>query len=190
MPSRLPSDVRQRLQPIRLLILDVDGVLTDGSLHFGPDGEALKIFNVRDGLGLRLLMEAGIACGVISGRSSRAAEHRLRELGLAENMVVLGSKNKMEDLARLQKNAGEATDLETAVVGDDLPDLPMIMRAGFSACPGDAAPDVAAACDLVCGAGGGRGAVREVAELILKSQHRWSDCVRGWMALEENGGQG
>ena len=184
MPSRLPSDVRQRLQPIRLLVLDVDGVLTDGSLIYGSEGEIGKSFNVRDGLGIRLLMEAGIAVGIISGRSSEGVAFRLKELGLAEDMVVLGSRNKLEDLARLQKNSDSAEDRETAVIGDDLPDLPMILRAGLSACPGDAAPDVAAVCDLVCGADGGRGAVREVAELILKSQHRWSELVRGWMALD------
>lgn len=182
MPSRLPHDVRCSLDPIRLLVLDVDGVLTDGILHYGPDGEIGKGFNVRDGLGIRLLLDAGISVGVISGRAGGATERRLLELGLEPKMIVLGSRNKVGDLEKIQKVAGGVTDAETAAIGDDLPDLPILMRAGFSACPADSAPDVAAVCDLVCGFAGGRGAVREVAELILKARNQWSAVVRKWMA--------
>ncbi len=181
MPSHLPFDVRKRLKPIRLVVLDVDGVLTDGMLLFGADGELAKHFNVRDGLGMRLLMDCGVTVGVISGRSSGAAATRLSELGLKDDMVILGSRDKKKDLDRLQSVLGGVEDSETAVIGDDLPDLPILLRAGFSACPADAVPDVAAVCDLVCGSPGGRGAVREVAEVILKGQGRWSDLVQGWM---------
>ncbi len=182
MPSRLPHDVRCSLEPIRLLVLDVDGVLTDGILIYGPDGEIGKGFNVRDGLGIRLLLDAGIVVAVVSGRAGRATEKRLLELGLEPNMIILGSKNKVGDLEKIQRAAGEVSDAETAVMGDDLPDLPILMRAGFSACPADGVPDVAAVCDMVCGFGGGRGAVREVAELILKARNQWSAVVRKWMA--------
>ncbi len=171
--------------PIRLLVLDVDGVLTDGSLMFGADGCIGKSFNVRDGLGIRLLMDSGIGVGVISGRSSGATDSRLKELGLKDEMVVLGSRDKKRDLGILQKVLGGVKDVETAVMGDDLPDLPILLRAGFSACPSDATPDVAAICDLVCGNPGGHGAVREVAEMILKGQGRWSDMVQGWMGGAE-----
>lgn len=181
MPSHLPSDVRKRLEPIRLLILDVDGVLTDGSLLYGADGCIGKSFNVRDGLGIRLLADCGIAVGVISGRSEGAVSTRLEELGIDSSVVVLGSRNKLQDLSRVQMAAGGVEDNQTAVMGDDLPDLAMLLRVGFSACPADAAPDVAAVCDLVCGASGGQGAVREVAEVILKGQGRWSDLVGRWM---------
>lgn len=181
MPSHLPFDVRKRLKPIRLLVLDVDGVLTDGSLLYGVDGCIGKSFNVRDGLGIRLLMDCGIAVGVISGRAEPAVSARLEELGLESSFVALGSRDKLQDLVRLQAAAGEIGDSQTAVMGDDLPDLPILLRAGFSACPADAAPDVAAVCDLVCGRPGGFGAVREVAEVILKGQGRWSDLVQRWM---------
>lgn len=181
MPSHLPSDVRKRLKPIRLLVLDVDGVLTDGSLLFGAEGCIGKSFSVRDGLGIRLLEECGITVGVISGRSDPAVSARLEELGVDSSVIVLGSRNKLEDLGRLQVAAGGVDDSQTAVIGDDLPDLPMLLKVGFSACPADAAPDVAAVCDLVCGSCGGRGAVREVAEMILKGQGQWSGLVQRWM---------
>lgn len=181
MPSHLPHDVRKRLKPIRLLVLDVDGVLTDGSLMYDADGCVGKSFNVRDGLGIRLLMECGIAVGVISGRAEPAVAARLEELGLEPSCVVLGSRDKLQDLGRIQAETGGLEDDETAVVGDDLPDLPILLRAGFSACPADATPDVAAVCDMVCGRPGGFGAVREVAEVILKGQGRWSDLVQRWI---------
>ncbi len=188
MPSHLPFDVRRRLKPIRLLVLDVDGVLTDGSLLYGAEGCIGKSFNVRDGLGIRLLMECGIGVGVISGRSEPAVSVRLKELGLDPSFVVLGSRDKVQDLAGLQKAAGEIKDSQTAVMGDDLPDLPILLRAGFSACPVDAAPDVAAVCDLICGRAGGHGAVREVAEVILKGQGRWSGLVKRWMDVDDEAG--
>lgn len=180
MPSHLPTEVRKRLRPIRLLILDVDGVLTDGTLIFGPEGWRAKSFNTRDGLGIRLLEQSGIAVGVISGRAEESVGDRLQELGVDPARIVLGSRDKGADLKRIQEAAGGVGDAETAVVGDDLPDLRILMRAGFSACPADAAPDVAAICDLVCGTPGGRGAVREVAEMILKGQGRWTGLVRKW----------
>lgn len=180
MPSRLPPDVRKRIEPIRLLILDVDGVLTDGRLVYGPEGEVWKIFNARDGLGIRLLMEEGLKVGVISGRSSPAVLARMKELGLSEDMVILGSRNKCEDLEVLQQRGGGCGDRETAAIGDDLPDLPMLLKVGFSACPADASTDVAAVCDYVCGSRGGAGVVREVAELILKARGRWSDLLSRW----------
>jgi len=139
MPSGLPVEVREKLEPIRLVVLDVDGVLTDGSLFYSGDGEEYKRFSVRDGLAIRLLLRAGIQVAVISGRPSVAV------------------------LARCSAA------------------LPLLARAGFAACPTDAAPEVIAACDLVCGAEGGRGAVRELAEVVLKAQGRWTELVSGWV---------
>jgi len=188
MPSHLPFDVRRRLKPIRLLVLDVDGVLTDGSLIYGAEGCIGKSFNVRDGLGIRLLMECGITVAVISGRSEPAVSVRLKELGLEPSVVALGSRDKVQDLSRIQSVVGDIKDSQTAVMGDDLPDLPILLRAGFSACPADAAPDVAAVCDLVCGRPGGLGAVREVAEVILKGQGRWSGLVQRWMDFDDEAG--
>lgn len=180
MPSRLPPDVRSSLEPIRLLILDVDGVLTDGSLIYGPEGEIHKVFNARDGMGIRLLMDEGLKVGVISGRSYPAVMSRMQELGIEEGMVILGSRNKSEDMNLLQQRAGSCSNRETVAIGDDLPDLPMLLKAGFSACPADASTDVAAVCSYVCGSRGGAGVVREVAELILKARGRWSDMLSIW----------
>jgi 3-deoxy-D-manno-octulosonate 8-phosphate phosphatase (KDO 8-P phosphatase) len=181
MPSHLPPDLRRRLKSIRLLILDVDGVLTDGSLLYGVDGEMLKRFDTKDGLGIRLLKENGVEVAVLSGRVSPPATSRCRELGLADRFVIQGSRDKNADLDRLEQAAG-VSDGQVAAMGDDLPDLPMLARAGFTTCPADAAPEVLAACDHVCRADGGRGAVREVAELILKAQNRWLSGIGDWLA--------
>ena len=181
MPSRVPSEIRHRLEPVRLLVLDVDGVLTDGSLSYSSQGEDRKVFSARDGLAIRLLLEAGIQVAMISGRSSEAVIVRCTELGVRSEMIVLGSKDKVADLERLEELL-DVVDLEVAAMGDDLPDIPLLNRAVFTACPADAAPEVMATCDLVCGAPGGRGAVREFAELILKVQGKWMDTVGKWVA--------
>jgi 3-deoxy-D-manno-octulosonate 8-phosphate phosphatase (KDO 8-P phosphatase) len=180
MPSRVPTEIRHRLEPVKLLVLDVDGVLTDGSLTYGAAGEHLKSFSVRDGLGIRLVLEAGIQVAVISGRSDAAVSTRCKDLGIRSELIVLGSKDKVADLDRIMGLLG-VVELEVAAMGDDLPDLPMLMRAVFTACPADAAPEVMAVCDLVCGANGGCGAVREFVELILKVQGRWMDVAGRWV---------
>jgi 3-deoxy-D-manno-octulosonate 8-phosphate phosphatase (KDO 8-P phosphatase) len=180
MPSRLPGHVRERLDPIRALVLDVDGVLTDGILLYGPGGEAVKQFSVRDGLAVRLLGDAGLSVAVLTGRRSEIIAVRCRDLGIPEELVIQGSSDKSADLDELERRLG-LSDHQVAVMGDDLPDLPMLERAGFAACPADAAPEVAAVCHLVCGAPGGRGAVREVAELLLKAQGLWQGQVGRWI---------
>jgi 3-deoxy-D-manno-octulosonate 8-phosphate phosphatase (KDO 8-P phosphatase) len=180
MPSRLPADVRARLEPIRLVVLDGDGVLTDGTLIYSADGEDRKCFSVRDGLAIRLLLRAGIQVAVISGRSSQAVVARCSELGVRSELIVVGSQDKPSDLDRMEELL-QISDAEVAAMGDDLPDLPLLARAAFAACPTDAAPEVIAACDLVCGAEGGRGAVRELAEVVLKGQGRWTDLVSDWV---------
>ena len=180
MPSRIPTEIRHRLEPVRLLVLDVDGVLTDGSLSYSSQGEDCKVFSARDGLAIRLLLEAGVQVAVISGRASQAVMVRCAELGVRSELIVLGSKDKMADLERLEELL-DLVDLEVAAMGDDLPDLPLLYRAVFTACPADAAPEVMAVCDLVCGAPGGRGAVREFAELILKVKGKWTEMVGRWV---------
>ena len=180
MPSRVPTEIRHRLEPVRLLVLDVDGVLTDGSLTYSSEGQDQKTFSVRDGLGLKLLLEAGVQVGVISGRTSEAVAARCADLGSRSELGVLGSKDKVADLDRLEEML-DLVDLEVAAMGDDLPDLPLLERAVFTACPADAAPEVMAACDLVCGTSGGRGAVREFAELILKVQGKWMQVAGKWV---------
>jgi 3-deoxy-D-manno-octulosonate 8-phosphate phosphatase (KDO 8-P phosphatase) len=184
MPSHLPASVRRRLEPIRLLVIDVDGVLTDGTLYITGRGEEMKRFYVRDGLAIRLLLKAGFEVAVVTGRSSEAVAMRSRELGVREDMIIQGSRDKAADLDDLERSLG-LEDSQVAAMGDDLPDLPLLTRVGFAVCPADAAPEVAAACHLVCGAEGGRGAVREVAELLLKAQRRWAELVRAWIPWED-----
>ena len=179
MPSRLSAHVRRRLEPVRLLVLDVDGVLTDGTLVITATGETAKQFNVRDGLGIRLLLSAGIEVAVVTGRRSDAVAVRCREIGLRDELVLQGMRDKGLGLDQLEQTLGFSDD-QVAAMGDDLPDIPMLTRAGFAACPADAAPEVAAVCQMVCGSQGGRGAVREVAEVILKVQGRWQEQVDRW----------
>jgi 3-deoxy-D-manno-octulosonate 8-phosphate phosphatase (KDO 8-P phosphatase) len=181
MPSRIPAELRERLEKVRLLVLDVDGVLTDGHLVYGAEGEALKRFNVRDGLGLRLAMKAGITVAILSGRASAALEVRAADLGIPASLVVMGSGDKSADLDRILQAAGGFADHQVAAMGDDLPDLPMLVRAGVSACPADAAPEVVATCDVVCRVAGGDGAVREFVELLLKAQRLWQRVISRWV---------
>lgn len=180
MPSRLPGHVRARIEPIRALVLDVDGVLTDGTLYYSPTGEETKAFSVRDGLGIRMLLDAGVEVAVITGRASEALVRRCRDLRLREELVIQASRDKSADLDRVEEILGLA-DHEVAAMGDDLPDLPLLSRVGFSACPADAAPEVVASCDLVCGSPGGRGAVREMAELLLKARRKWQGQAGHWL---------
>jgi len=179
MPSHLPAELRRRVEPIRLLILDVDGVLTDGALSYGPAGETVKRFNVRDGLALRLLAQTPIVPAIISGRRSEAVAIRCRELQFREELVIQASRDKEADLESLERILG-IDDSAVAAMGDDLPDLPLLRRAAFAACPADATPEVAAVCHHICGAPGGRGAVREVVELLLKAQGLWQATTAHW----------
>ncbi|PZU10330.1 HAD family hydrolase [Sphingomonas sp.] len=149
---------------IRLLALDVDGVLTDGGLHYGPGGEEMKRFNVRDGLGIKLLQQAGIVVAIVSGRSSAALAARAGELGIAELHAGVGDKAAI--LAGLQERLGIAP-AETAAMGDDLPDLALFSAAGLRIAPADAEPELIAAADFVTPRAGGHGAVRDAAIHIL-----------------------
>ena len=131
MPSRLPTDVREQLERVRLMVLDVDGVLTDGTLIYSADGEEYKKFSVRDGLAIHLLLQAGIQIAVITGRSSEVVTTRCRELGMPSELIFLGSRDKNADLDRIERLLGIEDRSEIAAMGDDLPDLPMLARGGF-----------------------------------------------------------
>lgn len=165
-----PPDVRQRAQNIRLLILDVDGVLTDGRLYFGPKGETLKVFHVRDGHGLKMAQRAGIEVAFVSGRRSDAAYHRAKELGISRFHEGVRDKVAVmeEIMAAMQIEASQV-----AAVGDDLVDLPHMSRVGLAVAVADAVPEVVAAAHWVTANPGGRGAVREVCDLLLKAQGKW-----------------
>lgn len=149
---------------IRLLVLDVDGVLTDGRLYFGPRGEALKAFHVRDGVGLRQLQRAGLTVAVISGRRSRMVSARCRELGVRH--VLQGVGDKLAALRRLCVRLKLTPDA-CACVGDDLPDVPVMRATALSFAVADAHRTARRAADVVTRLPGGRGAVREVCDHLL-----------------------
>lgn len=177
--SDYPPDVWQRARAIRLLILDVDGVLTDGRLYFGPKGETLKVFHVRDGHGLKMAQRAGIEVAFVSGRRSDAAYHRAKELGISR--FHEGVRDKVAVMEEIMA-AMQIQPAEVAAVGDDLVDLPIMARAGLAVAVADAVPEVLAAAQWVTSLPGGSGAVREVCDLLLKAQGKWAEIVSPWMA--------
>ena len=158
------------IHDVKLLVLDVDGVLTDGRLYFGPGGEQLKAFHVRDGAGIKMLLGAGLECAFLTGREGAIASARAAELGVRH--VVGGAGDKGAALRRLAQSLGLALS-QIGYVGDDLPDLPAMRDCGWTACPADAAAEVRGAADFVAAAAGGCGAVREIVERLLKEQGRW-----------------
>lgn len=152
---------------IRLVVLDVDGVLTDGRLWFGPDGELLKAFHVRDGAGIKALLGAGVEVAIVSGRRSAAVGQRAAELGIRH--LRQGCENKVVALRELLTEVGVPADA-TACVGDDTPDLPLMALVALPIAVADAHPDVLAAARYVTRAAGGAGAVREVCDLLLDAR--------------------
>jgi len=169
------STAAQRAAGLRLLVLDVDGVLTDGRLYFGAEGEALKVFDVRDGHGIKLLREAGVEVAILSARRSPIVERRARELGIAH--VVQGATDKGAGFAELVR-ALQLRPEQCGFVGDDWPDLAALAQAGFAATVADAAPEVRRAAHWISAAPGGRGAVRELAEFVLRAQGRFDELLR------------
>jgi 3-deoxy-D-manno-octulosonate 8-phosphate phosphatase (KDO 8-P phosphatase) len=173
------DEVRERARRVRAVVLDVDGVLTDAALWYGPRGEIIKGFSARDGFAIKAAQSAGISVAILSGRISPPLKARLRDLGIPRELVIQGSKYKGPDLERLAGQLGLEPG-ELAYMGDDLPDLPAFFLAGLAACPADAAREVHEHCHHVCRNGGGRGAVRELVELILVAQDLWDGVVAAW----------
>jgi 3-deoxy-D-manno-octulosonate 8-phosphate phosphatase (KDO 8-P phosphatase) len=166
--------IDRRASRIKLLLMDCDGVLTDGRLWLTPDGDEQKAFNTHDGLGLSLLHRAGLKSGIISGRSSKAITRRAGELGI--EFVRQGDPDKIQAFEEVIKLAGVA-ESEVAFVGDDLTDIPIMRRAEFAVAVADAVEETRDVAHYVTRAKGGHGAVREVIEMILKSQGRWQELV-------------
>lgn len=159
---------------LQLLALDVDGVLSDGRLYYTDQGEEFKSFNIRDGLGIKLLQRAGIIVAIITGRTSAMVAKRAAELGIAH--VIQGREDKLEALQDLCRNL--QIDLSNvAYMGDDLPDREAIMAVGLGATVADAASDVAAIADWQSKLPGGQGAVRELAETWLRSLNLWDTLI-------------
>ena len=168
MPRRPP---RSLLRAIRLVVLDVDGTLTDGRLYYGKDGEALKAFDVRDGHGLRLLsMYGGVKLAVLTGRRADLVEQRCRELSIEH--VVGGSRAKGQAIEKIAGDLGVPL-RQTAFMGDDVNDLPALRKVGFSCAPQDAAREVLEEVHWVSRRAAGRGAVRELCEVLLDAKGGW-----------------
>jgi 3-deoxy-D-manno-octulosonate 8-phosphate phosphatase (KDO 8-P phosphatase) len=162
----------QKARRIKLIILDVDGVLTDGSISYGADGRRdleTKTFHVHDGFGISRAIKLGIPVAVISGRRSRIVERRAKELGIKH--VDQGSEDKLPAYKRLKRRYRLSSN-EVAYMGDDVPDLVVLNRVGLSAATKSAIPEVTRSVDYVSSLGGGQGAVREFIDLILRAQNK------------------
>jgi 3-deoxy-D-manno-octulosonate 8-phosphate phosphatase (KDO 8-P phosphatase) len=175
-PSAISSEeVKRRAELVKLLLLDCDGVMTDGRITLVEGGEEQKSFHTRDGHGLVLLHRAGLRSGIISGRTSRLVELRAADLGIA--FVRQGALNKVEVFDALLAEASvEPT--EVAYVGDDVVDIPLMRRSGLAVAVADATEDTRSAAHYVTHLPGGFGAVREVCEMILKAQGRWAELMK------------
>ncbi len=173
--SPIPAKIRRRAQRIKLLLLDVDGVMTDGGIVMNHEGAEIKRFDVRDGHGIRLLISAGVQVGLVTGRTSRVVTHRARDLGI--RMVYQKAFNTLEAYQQIKTKTG-VSDPEIADVGDDIVDLPLLRRVGWAMAVKDAEESVRGTVDYVTKQRGGRGAVREVVELLLRAQGRLQRLVK------------
>ncbi len=176
--QKISLAVRQRARKIRLLLVDVDGVLTDGHIYLQslPDGSAaeMKVFSAYDGAGLKLARAVGLRTGLITGRNSPAVTRRAQEVGM--DFVFQDRGEKLSAYEEILREAG-LQDAEVAYVGDDLPDLPVLVRVGLAVAVANAAPEVKRAAHHVTARAGGEGAVREVVELLLKVQGKWAQAI-------------
>lgn len=169
------AELESRAARIKLFLMDCDGVLTNGHIWVLENGEDQKAFHTRDGLGLEWLHRAGLKSGVISGRVSSALTRRAEKLGMS--YVRQGCEDKEQAFAEILADAG-VTNAEVAFAGDDLNDVPLMLKAGLSIAVADAAAEARAHAHYITEARGGYGAVREAVELILKSQNKWDEVLR------------
>lgn len=173
------SVASERAANVRLMIFDVDGILTDGSLHFGADGEVIKTFNVLDGHGIKLLQQSGVATAIISARQSPIVLRRATDLGIQH--VFQGIHDKRSAFEQLLAQTNFAADA-CGFIGDDVIDLPILLRVGFSASVPNAHPEVRSRVHYLTEAGGGRGAAREVCDFILRAQGNYEAAIAPYLA--------
>ena len=171
----IADDVRARARKVQLVLLDVDGVLTDGTVLMHGDGTESKQFFIRDGAGIVWAMRAGLTIGLLSARESATTNQRAAQLGI--RIVAQGVTSKAEEYARIVAELGLADD-QVAFMGDDVLDVPVLSRVGLAAVPADAVAEARASAHWTSTCPGGRGAVRELLELILDAQERWATVVR------------
>jgi 3-deoxy-D-manno-octulosonate 8-phosphate phosphatase (KDO 8-P phosphatase) len=175
------EELLARARAVRAIVLDVDGVLTDSSLFYGPRGEYLKAFSARDGFAIKLAQSEGIPVAILSGRLAAAVKTRLADLGIPRTLIFQGSRDKKADIATLARRLGLGLN-EVAYMGDDIPDLPALRVAGLAACPADGSEEARKLSHLVCRASGGFGAVRELVKLVLEARGRWPELMESWTA--------
>jgi 3-deoxy-D-manno-octulosonate 8-phosphate phosphatase (KDO 8-P phosphatase) len=177
--AKKTRDAAKRAKKVRLMLFDVDGVLTDGRLWYGPEGEALKSFHVLDGHGIKMLMQAGTSVALLSGRSSPAVAARAAELGIQH--VLQGIDDKKSAFEALAARLGVPA-AETGFMGDEVVDLPVLRRCGFACAPAQAHELVRASAHYVTRAAGGGGAAREACEFVLRAQGRLKAALAPYLA--------
>lgn len=179
--TALPPQLRERVLAIRMVIFDVDGVLTDGSLYFGHDGREYKVFHSRDGHGMKMLRQSGVEVGIITARSSQAVAHRAANLGLVH--VYQGQTEKVSAFLKILETTGLRAE-QVAYVGDDIVDLPVMLRVGLALAPADAHDEVLSRAHWCTRAPGGRGAARDVSELIMHTQGTYAAAIASYLKSE------
>ena len=171
--------MQSKLSKIKLLLLDVDGVLTDGRIIYDNQGNELKAFDVKDGHGLKMLQRAGIKIGIVTGRQSQVVVKRAKELGI--DILYQKALTKIDPYRKILAEQG-LTDEQVAYVGDDVVDLPILRRVGFSATVADAVPDVLPLVDYVSKKPCGRGAVREICDLLIRASGQWESLTEKYFS--------
>ena len=171
--------IEEKIKNINLLLMDVDGVLTDEAIIYNDEGKEIKAFNVKDGLGIKLLMDAGIKIGVVTGGRSKALSFRLKNLGVT--LIYDGVSEKGSLLPAIVRDTGVAPE-RIAFIGDDLPDIPLLKKVGLSIAVRNAHELVIELSDIVTKKRGGKGAVREICETILKTKGLWKSSIHGFIS--------
>lgn len=177
-PSEQEKLILAKAEPVSLLLLDVDGVLTDGSLIYSENGVESKVFNTQDGLGIRLVQKGGVDVGIITARKSPMVQKRGEELDM--KYICQGAKNKLDAFKDIVKRAG-VKPYQVCYMGDDLIDLGLLTRVGLAACPANAVAEVKEACHFITDRTGGSGAVRQTCELILRAKGRYEELVQQFL---------
>lgn len=180
MINQMRKESFERAKKVKLIIMDVDGTLTDGGIYIGENGELFKAFHCRDGFGIKLAQRVGLKIAIITGRKSRPAEVRAGELGIEPDAIWQGNLDKREAYIQL-KERFQVTDEEIAYIGDDILDLPIMVQVGFTGAVANAVIEVKNRSCVVSDYNGGEGAVREVIEFILKAKGIWQEIVNEYI---------
>lgn len=177
-PTQQEKLILAKAEPIQLLLLDVDGVLTDGSLIYSENGVESKMFNTQDGLGIRLVQKGGVDVGIITARKSPMVQKRGEELDM--KYICQGAKTKLDAFKNIIDQAG-IKPYQVCYMGDDLIDLSVLTRVGLAACPANAVDEVKEICHFITDRAGGSGAVRQTCELILRAKGRYEELVQRFL---------